>query len=627
MYAYTEFDRAFIRARAAQYREQLQRHLSGDLPDDLFRPLRLQNGWYVQRYAPMLRVAVPYGELSSRQLRTLARVAREFDVPEESVYQHAVQTQARLGSGPLPRQCAHFTTRQNLQFNWIPLHRSADVMELLASVDMHGIQTSGNCIRNITSDALAGIAPDEVADPRPFCEILRQWSTVHPEFAYLPRKFKVAVTGAREDRAAIGWHDVGLQLVRATAQQAADAPAFEQVTEGDLGFRVLVGGGMGRTPVIASELRAFLPWNQVLNHLEAIVRVYNRWGRRDNMYKARIKILVKAEGERFREEVAVEYQRVVQEDGGPHTISQAELDRVGASFADPALSQPQADRPDEQQGAPEGEAAAFARWQQRNVLAHRNPELRAVTLSFKRLGHAPGDATADQLDAAADLAERFSAGEARVTHEQNLVLPWVHQSDLISLWQAARALGLAQPTIGLLTDVIACPGGDFCSLANARSIPVADAILQRYQDLDELDDLGLIDLHISGCINSCGHHHSGHIGVLGVDKDGQEWYQITLGGSDGTHLSGAATPGKVIGPSFAAAEVVDVVEALLQTYRRLRVPATTNDPNVGPKVGPTSFETFVDTVRRVGLPPFREAADGVRVLTARTTTTTDEAAA
>jgi sulfite reductase (NADPH) hemoprotein beta-component len=617
MYAYTEFDRAFIAARAAQYRGQLQRHLSGDLPDELFRPLRLQNGWYVQRYAPMLRVAVPYGELSSRQLRVLARVAREFDVPDESVYQHAAQTQSRQGSGPLPRQCAHFTTRQNLQFNWIPLQRSADVMELLASADLHGIQTSGNCIRNITSDALAGIAPDEVADPRPFCEILRQWSTLHPEFAYLPRKFKVAVTGATEDRAAIGWHDLGLQLVRATAQQAADAPAFEQVREGDLGFRVLVGGGMGRTPIIGSELRAFLPWAQVLNHLEAVVRVYNRWGRRDNMYKARIKILVKAEGERFREEVAAEYQRIVQDDGAPHTIGQAELDRVSASFVDPALPQGLADQPAEQSVATEVEAAAFARWQKRNVHPHRNPALRAVSLSFKRLGYAPGDATADQLDAAADLAERFSGGEARVTHEQNLLLPWVHHSQLWPLWQAAKALGVAQPNIGLLTDLIACPGGDFCSLANARSIPVADAIAQRYQDLDELDDLGQIDLHISGCINSCGHHHSGHIGVLGVDKDGQEWYQITLGGSDGTQLSGAATPGKVIGPSFAAAEVVDVVDALLQTYRLLRVP--TQPPAGQPAnefASHTPLEPFVDTVRRVGLAPFREAADAVRVITA-----------
>ena len=592
MYQYTEFDRQFVRNRAAQYRDQLQRNLAGTLGDDEFRPLRLQNGWYVQRFAPMLRVAVPYGELSSAQLRVLARIAREYDRKDENNLDTANPGLSDLGS--LPSGYAHFTTRQNVQYNWIPLHRSADVMELLASVDMHGIQTSGNCIRNITSDERAGIAADEIADPRPFCEILRQWSTLHPEFAFLPRKFKIAVTGALEDRAATYWHDVGLHLVRNT--------------DGELGFKVLVGGGMGRTPVIASTIRAFLPWNQVLNYLEAVVRVYNRWGRRDNLYKARIKILVKAEGARFTQEVEAEYRAIVEVDGAPHTITQAELARVSASFVPPLLASPSAadlhPAPDVAL-LPEREQVEFARWLRQNVAAHKDPALRAVTLSFKRLGYAPGDATAAQLDVAADLAERFSAGEVRVTHDQNLLLPWVRAEQLPALWQAARQAGWARSNIRLLTDMIACPGGDFCALANARSLPISEAITQRYQDMDELHDLGEIDLHISGCINSCGHHHSGHIGILGVDKDGQEWYQVTLGGSDGSTLSGAPVPGKVVGPSFAAAEVPDVIEALLDTYRVYR-------SSVG-----TRSETFIDTLRRVGIDPFKSAANGARVSTGR----------
>ncbi|OQW89230.1 MAG: nitrite reductase [Rhodoferax ferrireducens] len=583
MYQYTDFDRHFIRSRAAQYRDQLERNLRGELTDDNFRPLRLQNGWYVQRYAPMLRVAVPYGELASRQLRALAKIAREFDQPSAEVLNHALDTQAELGTTHLPVGYGHFTTRQNVQFNWIPLAKSADVMELLASVDMHGIQTSGNCIRNITSDALAGIAPDELIDPRPYAEIMRQWSTLHPEFAYLPRKFKLAVTGALEDRAATAWHDVGLQLLR-------DA-------DGQVGFKVQVGGGMGRTPMIARTLREFLPWQQILNYLEAVVRVYNRWGRRDNLYKARIKILVKAEGERFVNEVNTEYQAILDHDGGQHTIPQSELDRVSASFQPvapigiglTATETVVADISPQEQ-------TAYQRWLQQNVQPHKNPALRAVTLSFKRLGFAPGDATADQLDATADLAERFSAGEVRVTHQQNLLLPWVRVEDLPALWQAAKALGLARANIGLLTDMIACPGGDFCALANARSIPIAESITQRFQDLDELFDLGAVNLHISGCINSCGHHHSGHIGVLGVDKDGREWYQVSLGGSDGSTLSGQATPGKVIGPSFAASEVADVVEALLDTYRNAR------------RIG----ERFIDCVRRLGHEPFKAAANAAR---------------
>jgi len=585
MYAYTDFDRQFVRDRAAQYRDQLTRHLGGQLSDEAFRPLRLQNGWYVQRYAPMLRVAVPYGEVSSAQLRVLARIAREFDQPDAELLALAQRQQDAIGAAPrLVTGTAHFTTRQNVQFNWIPLARSAEVMDLLASVDMHGIQTSGNCIRNITSDERAGIAADEVADPRPFAEIMRQWSSLHPEFAFLPRKFKIAITGASEDRAATAWHDVGLHLLRNAL--------------GDLGFRVLAGGGMGRTPVIASVLREFLPWDQILNYLEAVVRVYNLWGRRDNLYKARIKILIKAEGQRYIDEVEAEYQRIVDQDGAPHTITPAELERVSQSFQAPA--QPAHSPVDHKMQrileVAEHDDTEFTRWVQQNVAAHREPHLRIVTLSFKRLGQAPGDATADQLDAPAQLADAFSSGELRVSHDQNLVLPWVPCDQLPDLWRQARKLGLARPHTRLLTDMIACPGGDYCALANARSLPIAAAITERYQDLDELFDLGEIDLHISGCINSCGHHHSGHIGILGVDKDGQEWYQITLGGSDGSVLSGVPQPGKVVGPSFSAHEVVDVIEAVLDTYRDVRQPG----------------ETFANTLKRVGHEPFKSAAHASR---------------
>ena len=564
MYAYTDFDRQFVHARAAQFRDQLQRHLAGQLPEDDFKALRLQNGWYVQRHAPMLRVAVPYGVLNARQLHTLADIARVHD-----------------------RGYGHFTTRQNLQYNWIPLTQAADVMDKLAAVDMHGIQTSGNCIRNITSDERAGIAADEIADPRPFAEIMRQWSTLHPEFAFLPRKFKIAISGATEDRAAIGWHDVGLQLKKNAA--------------GEVGFQVLVGGGMGRTPIIATEIRDFLPWNQILCYLEAIVRVYNRYGRRDNAYKARIKILVKAEGQKYFDAVEAEFARVLAEDvgAGLQLIPQAEFDRIAASFARPAGVVPGADLP----ASAESTTAAtlpYQRWLQRNVHAHQVPGYKAVTLSLKRAGLPPGDATADQMDAAAALSERYSLGELRVSHDQNLVLPWVRQADLPALFEAARAAGFATPNIGLITDMINCPGGDFCALANARSIPVAAAITERFADLDEVYDIGDIDLHISGCINSCGHHHSGHIGVLGVDKDGSEWYQISLGGSDGSTLSGAAVPGKVIGPSFAAEEVPDVIEAVIDTYRAQRL----------------AGERFTETVRRIGLADFKTAADAQRHLTA-----------
>ena len=582
MYQYTDFDRQFIRSRAEQHRDQLQRNLAGTLSDDEFRPLRLQNGWYIQRYAPMLRVAVPYGELSSRQLRVLARIAREYDQPSKAVFDTAIGAQAAWGTAHLPVGYGHFTTRQNVQFNWIPLVKSADVMDLLASVNMHGIQTSGNCIRNITSDELAGVAPDEIADPRPFAEILRQWSTLHPEFAYLPRKFKIAITGATVDRAATYWHDVGLHLIKKDT--------------GELGFKVLVGGGMGRTPIIGTTIREFIPWNQIMNYLEAVVRVYNRWGRRDNMYKARIKILLKAEGQRFIDEVEAEYQQIITLDGAPHTITQAELDRVSVSFVPPALAE-RAQAATNNVAVPVERQKDFERWTKQNVAAHKDPKLRAVTLSFKRLGQAPGDADADQLDSAAALAEVFSAGEVRVTHDQNLLLPWVHADDLPALWVATSHAGLARSNIRLLTDMIACPGGDFCALANARSIPIAAAITERYQDMDELHDLGEIDLHISGCINSCGHHHSGHIGILGVDKDGKEWYQVSLGGSDGSPLSGAAVPGKVVGPAFGAGEVPGVIESLLDTFRLSR----------------QGRETFIDCVKRVGFEVFKVAANSARL--------------
>ena len=601
MYQYTDFDRQFVTLRAQQFRDQLERWQRGELTDEQLLPLRLQNGWYIQRYAPMARIAVPYGEISSTQLRMLARIARDYDRPDPELLAHAQKTQDELQASqpgltlaapPLKYGYGHFTTRTNVQFNWIPITKAADVMDLLASVHMHGIQTSGNAIRNITCEALAGIAADEIVDTRPFAEITRQWSTLHPEFAFLPRKFKIAFNGAEEDRAATGWYDIGIQALRNDA--------------GDVGFTVKVGGGMGRTPVIGSIVREFLPWAELLNYIEAVVRVYNRYGRRDNKWKARIKILVKAEGQKFIDEVEAEYQAIVQQDGAPHTITQAELDRVTANFVVPPL------RPAGVPSEVSITAKPFQRWLTQNVGKHRLPELCVVTLSFKRPGWAPGDADADTLDALAELADQFSAGEARLTHEQNLLLPWVHAGDLPALYERAKALGLVQPNIGLLTDLIACPGGDFCSLANARAIPIAAALTELYQDIDEVTDLGPIDLHISGCINSCGHHHSGHIGILGVDKDGKEWYQVTLGGSDGSALSGPATPGKVVGPSFSAAEVPAVVEAILDTYRELRTSAA---------------ERFIDTLRRVGHDPFKQAANGARHTDHRAARQAEEATA
>ena len=585
MYQYTQFDKQFVLLRAQQFRDQLQRWERGELTDEQLLPLRLQNGWYVQRYAPMARIAVPYGEISSAQLRMLAHIAREYDRPDPQLLERAQATQNALEAAQQGQTLAapalrygygHFTTRTNVQFNWIPLSKAADVMELLASVSMHGIQTSGNDIRNINCDAWEGIAEDSIIDCRPFAEITRQWSTLHPEFTYLPRKFKISFNGAAEDRAALRWYDIGLQGTRNAA--------------GEVGFTVLVGGGMGRTPINGSVVREFLPWAQLLNYIEAIVRVYNAYGRRDNKWKARIKMLVKAEGQAFIDAVEKEFQDILEKDGAPHTITQAELDRVSSHFVVPDLKP--ANLPS--QVDPQGQL--YQHWLRQNVRGHKLPGMATVVLSFKRPGFAPGDADGDTMEALAQLAEQFSAGEARLTREQNVLLPWVFQSDLPALYEAARKLGLARPNIGLLTDLIACPGGDFCSLANARSLHIAEAVLQRYQDMDELLDLGPIDLHMSGCINSCGHHHSGHIGILGVDKDGKEWYQITLGGSDGSKLSGPASGGKVVGPAFTAAEVPDVIEALLDTYRELR----------------QEGELFIDTLRRIGHQPFKEAAHAAR---------------
>jgi sulfite reductase (NADPH) hemoprotein beta-component len=563
MYRYDDFDRSFVQQRAAQFRDQLERHLAGQLSSDEFGHMRRQNGWYVQRHAPMARIAIPYGTLASSQLRVLARIAREHD-----------------------RGYGHFTTRTNLQFNWIPLERAADVMDALAEVGMHGIQTCGNCIRNITADAFAGIAPDEIADPRPFCEIMRQWSSLHPEFSALPRKFKIAVNGASEDRAATAWYDVGLQLVRNHAAE--------------LGFQVRVGGGMGRTPMIGPVLRDFLPWQQLLVYLEAVLRVYNEYGRRDNIWKARIKIIVKAFGPEFTRKVEDEFAAILCDDGDAVAplISEAELARISSHFGTPPGVR------DEAECAPDvriDTAPAYQRWLERNVHAHRLAGHRAVTLSLKRAGQAPGDVTDAQMEAAADLADRFSAGELRVTHQQNLVLPWVRAAELHALWLQARSAGFATPNIGLLTDMICCPGGDVCALANARSIPISAQIAERFDDLDELHDIGDIHVNISGCINSCGHHHSGHIGVLGVDKDGEEWYQVSLGGADGSTASGPASAGRILGPSFAADEVPDVVEALIDAYRAQRS-------------GPD--ERFIATVRRVGADPFKAAADRARRTTA-----------
>jgi len=546
MYKYDVYDQQIVNERVAQYCDQVRRRLSGELTEDEFRPLRLQNGLYMQIHAYMLRIAVPYGLLSSKQMRMFAHIARKYD-----------------------RGYGHFTTRQNIQFNWIKLEETPDILADLASVEMHGIQTSGNCIRNITSDEFAGVAPDEIVDPRPYAEILRQWSTFHPEFAYLPRKFKIAISGAAEDRAAIAVHDIGLSAIR-------DA-------QGEIGFRVLVGGGTARTPIIGSEICDFVPWQHMLTYIESIMRVYNQYGRRDNMYKSRIKILVKALGiEEFRRQVEADWVDIK---GGPGTLTVEEVKRVAEYFAAPgydvsAEKDPALDLFREQN-------KAFADWMQRNVRPHKVPGYAAVLLSLKKTGVAPGDVTADQMDRIADMADRYSFGELRATHKQNLVLADVKQSDLVSLWKEASAHGLATPNIGLLTDMICCPGADFCTLAFARSIPLAKMISDRFDRVDFLHDIGEIELNMSGCVNACGHNHVGHIGIIGVDKkDGGEWYQVSIGGAQGNH----AAIGKILGPSFNFQQMPEVIDRILQVYLRERL----------------EDEPFIDTVRRIGVEPFKE---------------------
>ena len=548
MYRYDHLDRQIVEDRVAQFRDQTERYLRGEISEDEFRPLRLQNGLYVQRLAPMLRVSIPYGLLSSEQVRMLAHIARRYD----------------KGYG-------HITTRQNIQYNWPALEDVPDILADLASVEMHAIQTSGNCIRNFTTDQFAGIAPDETLDPRPYCEIMRQWATFHPEFAFLPRKFKIAVCGSEADRAAILVHDIGLNLVRDN--------------NGDIGFDVYVGGGMGRTPVIGSLIRKNLPEEHILTYLEAILRIYNLFGNRDNKFKARIKILVRAMGaEAFAAKVEREWAAIKD---SASRLTQQEIDRVKAHFP----SQPY------QRVAPEAlnrieslklENIEFQRWLNRNTQAHKQPGYAAVTLSLKRVGIPPGDVTAEQLDAIADLCDRYSFGEARTTHEQNIVLADVRRDELYDLWQECCRLGFAAPTVGTLSDIICCPGGDFCSLANAKSIPVAEAIQRRFDNIDYLYDLGDIDLNISGCMNACGHHHVGHIGILGVDKKGEEWFQIQLGGNQGKDASLA----EVLGPSFSRDDVPEVIERILTRYLELRLPG----------------ESFLEAYRRLGLQVFKEVA-------------------
>ena len=541
MYRYDQVDKTLVNERVAQFRDQTRRFLAGELSEDEFRHLRLRNGLYIQRHAPMLRVAIPYGLLSSAQLRTLGGIARRYD-----------------------RGYGHFTTRQNIQYNWPKLEDVPDILAELAEVEMHAIQTSGNCVRNTTSDHLAGVTPDELEDPRPWCELIRQWSTFHPEFTYLPRKFKIAVTGAARDRAASQVHDVGVHLVHGP--------------DGELGFEILAGGGLGRTPIIGQVVREFLPREHLLTYLEAILRVYNLEGRRDNLQKARIKILVRSLGmEEFRRRVEAEWQTA--RAAGP-TVADAEIARLRAFFNPPAYrslsdSEPAA-----------GKDTAFRAWYRYNSTAHKVPGYRAVYVSLKKPDVAPGDMTDAQMELVADLADRYSFGEVRVTHTQNLVLADVEQEKTFELWQALDAAGLATPNIGTLTDMICCPGLDFCSLANAGSIDVAKLINDRFDDYDYLYDLGELEVKMSGCMNACGHHHVGHIGILGVDKSGEEWYQITIGGAAGND----ASLGHVIGPSVAKAAVPETIARLLEVYVAQRHPE----------------ERFLDTVRRIGVKPFKE---------------------
>ena len=544
MYKYDTYDQAMVDARVSEFRDQVARRLAGDITEDQFKPLRLKNGLYLQLHAYMLRVAVPYGTLSGAQLCVLADIAEKYD-----------------------RGYGHFTTRQNIQYNWIKLEDASDILADLAKVEMHAIQTSGNCIRNISSDQYAGAAADEVVDPRPYAELLRQWSSFHPEFDYLPRKFKIAVIASETDRAAMKLHDIGIRIVRNAA--------------GELGAAFYVGGGMGRTPMIAPLVRGFVPLDELIHYSEACLRVYNRYGRRDNKYKARIKILVHELG-------VAEYTRQVEEEFAhmrdlglePPT---AELDRIRAMFGDPAF---EAGAPDDlDRSDPD-----FALWLDQNVAAHKQPGYAIATISLKPIGGIPGDASADQIRLMADLAERYSFDEARVTHAQNIVLPHVRKADLHTIWQALDAAGLATPNLDLVTDIIACPGLDYCSLANARSIPVAQKIAQRFSDLGRQRELGELKLKISGCINACGHHHAGHIGILGVDRKGTENYQLLFGGSEGADTSLA----RIIGPGFDEDGVVDAIEKATDVYLAQR----------------EGGERFLDTYRRVGVEPFKEAIYG-----------------
>ena len=548
MYRYDEFDAAFVRERTAQFADQVHRRLAGEINEDQFRPLRLMNGLYLQLHAYMLRIAVPYGTLAPRQMRMLAHIARTYD-----------------------RGYGHFTTRQNIQFNWPKLRDVPQILADLASVEMHAIQTSGNCIRNITTDQFAGAAADEIIDPRPVAEILRQWSSLHPEFSYLPRKFKIAMSGGPHDRAAIRFHDIGLQAT---------------VKDGQVGWEVWVGGGLGRTPMIAKLINGFVPHEHLLAYLESILRVYNRYGRRDNKYKARIKILVHEEGiETIRTQVEAEFAEIK---GGVLTLPQAELDRISAYFAAPAFA-----RVNETVDVARTRAAdpAFAEWLERNLHPHRQPGYTSVTISLKPIGGAPGDATAEQMEVVADLAARYSHDEIRVTHEQNLVLPHVKVSDLRLVYEALVAAELATGNAGLITDMIACPGLDFCALANARSIPIAQEISRKFASPERQREIGDLKIKISGCINACGHHHVGHIGILGVEKKGTELYQITVGG-DATEQ---AAVGHILGHGFVAEEVPDVIEKLVDFYLARRE-------------GPG--EAFIDAYRRLGATPFKEALYG-----------------
>lgn len=545
MYVYDSLDKSLLNQRVAEFREQVRRRLDGELTEDQFKPLRLMNGLYLQLHAYMLRVAIPYGALSSDQMRKLAYIAEKHD-----------------------RGYGHFTTRQNIQYNWIELSAAPDLLFDLSENDLHAIQTSGNCIRNVTADPYAGATADELDDPRVWSEIIRQWSTFHPEFSFLPRKFKIAVTGSNADRAAIKFHDIGLKIIRNDA--------------GELGFEVYVGGGQGRTPIVAPLINSFLPAKDVLRYLDAVLRVYNRHGRRDNIYKARIKILVQSMGaESFASQVDAEFVRL---DPSLLAVDDKEVERIRDMFALPYL------RPDASAGArleeTLSESPQMRRWSQSNTHAHKTPGYALVTISLKPIGGIPGDATAEQMYAIADLADRFSLGEVRVTYTQNLVLPHVRQADLFVLWRELERLGLATPNIGLATDIIACPGLDYCSLANARSIPISQRISERLADLERQHDIGPLDIRISGCINACGHHHAGHIGILGVDKKGEERYQLTLGGQG----NGESTVGKIVGPGFDEDGIVNAVETVISTYLSVR--------NAG--------ELFSQTLDRAGHAPFKE---------------------